>query len=128
MTDNEIMQGMKWCYQTKGTCGDCPYIPNDIKQAGCIERLGNDVIDLIERQQTEIKALKMDKEQLESDISNALGNLDHMTQLYEGAIKEFAEKLKAKAMYWTDDRTKFHIYPEEILDELVKEMVGAENG
>lgn len=84
MTDEQIMQGLKWCYQVEGSCGDCPYRPDDIKKAKCHDRLGNDVIDLIKRQKEEIERLKTEKDNLiktyaECQVEN---------------IKEFAEMLK----------------------------------
>ena len=67
MTDEQIMQGLKWCYQVEGSCGDCPYRPDDIKKAKCHDRLGNDVIDLIKRQQAEIEELN----ELYTNLKNA---------------------------------------------------------
>ena len=78
-----------------------------------------------------MKGWKWKKAQLESDISNALCNLDAIEALYENAraeaIKEFAEKLKANRPHLNTGEQVFYIRPEEV-DNLVKEMVGADNG
>ena len=129
MTDEQIMLGLKWCYQVEGSCGDCPYRPDDIKKAKCHDRLGNDVIDLIKRQQAEIDRM--------NGWVNSLGELcERKTALLTDAnwslittraeaIKEFAEKLKANRPHLNTGEQVFYIRPEEV-DNLVKEMVGDE--
>lgn len=115
MTDEQIMQGLKWCYQVEGSCGDCPYRPDDIKKAKCHDRLGNDVIGLIERQQEEIDLLKMDNERM-------------TTKVFEMAMKKvLKEKVRAEAIKEFADRVKQNLsfgkyIPSEEIDNLVKEM------
>ena len=77
-----------------------------------------DVIeDLVYRQKAKIEALKMDCEQLKSDVSNALCNLDNMEMLYNesraDAVKELKERLDAKSFseWWFDEKepSKVHV-------------------
>lgn len=117
MTDEQIMQGLKWCYQVEGSCGDCPYRPDDIKKAKCHDRLGNDVIDLIKRQQATI-------EQLEAEVDTYV---TLSKEMHTKAIKEFADRVKEKCA--TKTRFKnlgFKIeecgVTEKEIDNLVKEM------
>lgn len=126
MTDEQIMQGLKWCYQVEGSCGDCPYRPNDIKKARCHDRLGNDVIDLIERQKAEIDRLKTENERVKTNIYKMAIDKALAEKARAEAIKEFAEKLKANRPHLNTGEQVFYIRPEEV-DNLVKEMVGADN-
>ena len=111
MTDEQIMQGLKWCYQVEGSCGDCPYRPDDIKKAKCHDRLGNDVIDLIKRQQAEIDRLSVYNEEI-------------VNRIRKSAIKEFANKLKDKKFYYNCFGGDGYALEVEDIDNLVKEMVG----
>ena len=115
MTDEQIMQGLKWCYQVEGSCGDCPYRPDDIKKAKCHDRLGNDVIGLIKRQQAKIDKLY----QTNFNLIKGIGDLVELTR--DEAIKEFEDKLKANLSFGK------YITGEQI-DNLVKDMAGADNG
>lgn len=139
MTDEQIMQGLKWCYQVEGSCGDCPYRPDDIKKAKCHDRLGNDVIELIERQKAEIKMLKTENERVKTNIYKMAIDKALAEKARAEAIKEFAEKLKEKIISETaygcdcsqhsgyyDYSLKIGDIPEYI-DNLVKEMVGDSN-
>ena len=117
MTDEQIMQGLKWCYQVEGSCGDCPYRPDDIKKAKCHDRLGNDVIELIERQKAEIKMLKTENERVKTNIYKMAIDKALAEKAKAEAIKEFEERLKEKAKegpFW-------YIHVDDI-DNLAKEM------
>lgn len=46
----------------------------------------------INRLKSHIKALEMDKEQLEFDVENALCNLGNVEAMYEDALKKLAER------------------------------------
>ena len=149
MTDEQIMQGLKWCYQVEGSCGDCPYRPDDIKKAKCHDRLGNDVIGLIERQRAEIEAskelLKVIGVELENVKNLIVQNNKSKLKIYDAyeqklktaraeAIKEFAEKLKdeinqAIYTYYNHAAGGYYLAENCIdeIDNLVKEMVGADN-
>lgn len=142
MTDEQIMQGLKWCYQVEGSCGDCPYRPDEIKKAKCHDRLGNDVIDLIKRQQAEIERLKKTNplfeyaaksvhqyiedgktyyldfvnEEYEAEaISKKIDYICNIQDIRAEAIKEFTDRLKQNLSFGK------YITAEQI-DNLVKEM------
>ena len=102
MNDKEIIKALECC-MAGGTCEDCPYYTNEHYTCGA--HLNKDILDLINRQQAEIKALtgrtaKQEatierledvKEQLESDIINANMNLEHMTAEIE-RLQNLTEK------------------------------------
>ena len=125
MTDEQIIKALERCFIVGSCsgCAGCPLKPKRQEDANCIDKLVTNTIDLIKRQQAEIEdkqkhlelwvkkfyakksnveRLEMEKAQLESDISNALCNLDTIEALYENAraeaIKEFVDKLKEKAV------------------------------
>ncbi len=96
MTDNEIIKALECCNSTaKGSClNKCPYFNYTAK---CSQAMIKDTLDLINRQQSQIEALRMDNAQLHSDIINANQNLDHITNLWENE-KEKVAKAKQKVI------------------------------
>ncbi len=81
MTDNEILHILSLCQLEDGqVCETCPLAQS---YPWCDEVLQKETRALINRQKSMIEALKMDKEQLESDIINARMNLEHLRELYE---------------------------------------------
>ena len=118
VTDNEIIQSFRFC--KCGEDGDCKYCPFNKGEddASCINDLMNAVADLINRQKAEIEkllvdlgtmngaansyksaceALKMDNEQLHSDIVNLSQNFAHVKGLWEEE-KEKVAKAKQKVI------------------------------
>ena len=111
MTDKEIIQRLECC-SVRFACKDCQYQPTGEQQASCMDRLMKDALELINRQRAEIERLEK-------------YNTDVAYKHYDDGIKEFAERLIAMLakydMYGT-------LYIVEDIDNLVKEMVGADNG
>ena len=104
MTDKEIIKALECC-GIKHCCEECPY--NGVK-CKLMNGVLSDALDLINRQQAEIERLNspvliIDNVDLsENEIAEKLRNLpvqifpDNEEQIRNEAIKEFAEKLKAK--------------------------------
>ena len=126
MTEKEIIKTLECC--SKDDCDNCPNTFGN-----CYANLAGEALDLINRQKSKIKRLEMDKEQLERDVSNALCNLGELELHYAyaraEAIKEFAGKVKdiCRPFPMHDDYECMTIYHQDI-DNLVKEMVGDEDG
>ena len=145
MTDNEIIKALECCTSEDFTCNGCPYIAVDMSGAeyDCSYYARKDAFDLIKRQQAEIdkknKALDFIKNELENVKNLVLQNRETTLKIqnaYERllassrteAFKEFAEKLKAE--YSTPDifmPFNWISCEEMVLDEIIKEMVGADN-
>jgi hypothetical protein len=76
-----------------------------------------------------MRDMKKKAEDILEDYANSYSQVDleslekFLNQIRVEAIKEFAERLKEKAPNITEER--FHIL-QNIIDNLVKEMVGAE--
>lgn len=128
MKDSEIIDALNCCYGFH--CEKCPLKGDD----HCGLTLEDESIKLIERLKAEIDKLKEehDKNFEKWEILDKRTK-ERYAELYEEAkgvvrakaIKEFAERLKKEAMTkwdWND-----YVEVEEI-DNLVKEMVGADNG
>lgn len=119
MTDNEIIKALECC--SKADCNNCPAS----KFGNCIDIVMEEAIALIDRQKGEVERLKEDNEALNSAVSSAL---DIVNSNYQNgraeAIKEFADKLKKKLA-----RTLLYLSRTliEDIDDLVREMVGADN-
>lgn len=127
MTDNEIIKALESCTDAD----DLRLHIFDIKGNHTIINVA-EVIDLIKHQQAEIERLENVIESNARDYVNAIErmlNAHHLSKqvLRCEVAKEFAEKLKEKlwspAETWlTDD-----IVTEAQIDEVLKEMVGANN-
>ena len=138
MTEKEIIKGLACCSNASwSSCHDCPCREKQF-QNHCAFTLSGDALDLIKRQQAEIEELEaeIDKqyEQAEADI---LGNLPQggaschwcIDKHKAYAIKEFAERLilveETTAINCTTNEKVVRV--SDIVN-LVKEMVGADNG
>ncbi len=99
MTDEQIIKAVDVC--RTGTCKGCPY--HELYTASCINKLMEDVFDLINRQKAEIE--------------------NEIKEIKSEAIKEFAERLKEKADDYVLAEGEFEtmIFADDI-DNLVKEM------
>lgn len=124
MTDNEIIKALEYCFTNdwnRTKCDKCAFYTGTTQ---CVEDLKSASIDLINHQQAEIERLKSAKSE---------------------AVKEFAEELKERDGYYNhifDDCSNTEFYSSnyvkgrqeksreirETIDNLVKEMVGENNG
>lgn len=132
MTDNEIVKVLECC--RNGTCRECPYVD----EGYCGRRMISGSLDLIKRQQAEIeekfetigqqgryiKGLKEENEKIKTKIYKMAIDKALAEKARAEAIKEFADKLKAIG---TKEGAYDYVSVFEI-DNLVKEMAGADNG
>ena len=104
-------------------CAGCPLKPKRQEDANCIDKLVTNTIDLINRQQKQIDVLN-------TNCMSMCQSMPNMAKAERAeAIKEFAEKLKdRKTSYYDDDGWLEEYVRLETIDNLVKEMVGADNG
>ena len=154
MTDNEIIKALELCAEAirDASCTDCPYGKQE--DGGCIVSLCRDSLDLIHRQKAEIDSLREDSKRLKK-VQMQLDDLCIMHHIIRAeAIKEFAKEIhneiekaltnnyevRGKRMAnlgvaGTDEfvsQCTGKIYAlrgiDEFIDNLVKEMVGDNNG
>ena len=135
MTDNEIIKALECLRGNAFDCGECPYC--SCYPAPCEQQVAKDALFLITRQQTEIERLK--NRDMQVEVSDKLER-----EIKAEAVKEFAERLKEQDGYDNhvfDDCASI-LVPKEYLkgrdekikevwttiDNLVKEMVGKNNG
>ena len=135
MTDNEIIKALECLRGNAFDCGECPYC--SCYPAPCEQQVAKDVLSLINRQKEEIERLK--NRDLQVEVSEKLER-----EIKAEAVKEFAERLKEQDGYNNhvfDDCASI-LVPKEYLkgrdekikevwttiDNLVKEMVGENNG
>ena len=105
MTDAEIIRALECCSDID--CCVCPYF----EKLSCVDK---DAIDLINRQKAEIERLQKDGLVLNKTF------MDFVNQQKAEAIKEFAERLKARIReYIFISELEFQC---EEVDNLVKEM------
>ena len=127
MTDKEIIKALECCLNTPVDCDNCAYTKYPVKD--CNKILIKDITDLINRQQENLKIQA-------NNIHAFLKMKDiEIERLKAEAIKEFAEKLKAKSAICVASDNGQEIYSTKMysimaytLDDLVVEMVGADNG
>lgn len=118
MTDIEIIKALKCCIMWD--CYNCGWLRNDIRgELSCRTDLMRLSFDLIARQQAEIDSLRADLKRVcaERDAHICTSNF-----IKSEAIKEFAEKLKEKAITYYAIRGRWVSVKD--IDELLKEMVG----
>lgn len=149
MTNNEIIKALDCLKGDEIKCRECPYLVR-FDFPHCKEKVAKDALGLIKRQKAKIEALQMDNAQLHSDCINANMNLEHLQADIERlkgwqdllkaekhslikaeAIKEFAEKIKErmKDLARVDfDGEFYYLISEPFVDNLVKKMVGEDNG
>ena len=135
MTDNEIIKALECLRGNAFDCGECPYC--SCYPAPCEQQVAKDALSLVIRQKEEIERLK--NRDLQVEVSEKLER-----EIKAEAVKEFAERLKEQDGYNNhvfDDCASI-LVPEEYLkgrdekikevwttiDNLVKEMVGKNNG
>lgn len=114
MTDKEIIKRLELCSYHECDNRVCAYGNRGSDFEYCGQRLIEDALDLINRQQKVIEEFTL------------LGKL--YSEIRAEAIKEFGEKVKdiCRPFPMHDDYECMTIYHQDI-DNLVKEMVGADN-
>ena len=124
MTDNEIIKGFEYCFTNdfgKTNCNKCAFYTATAK---CMDDMQNAVIDLINRQKTEIEELKDILEKVPTNAYDlqveASGKLEN--QIKSEAIKSFAERLKRKRIALKSEEPVFDLFKVGAIDDLVKEM------
>ena len=135
MTDNEIIKALECLRGNAFDCGECPYC--SCYPAPCEQQVAKDALSLINRQKEEIERMK--NRDLQVEVSEKLER-----EIKAEAVKEFVERLKEQDGYDNhifDDCASI-LVPKEYLkgrdekikevwstiDNLVKEMVGENNG
>ena len=135
MTDNEIIKALECLRGNAFDCGECPYC--SCYPAPCEQQVAKDALSLINRQKEEIERLK--NRDLQVEVSEKLER-----EIKAEAVKKFADRLKEQDGYNNhvfDDCASI-LVPKEYLkgrdekikevwttiDNLVKEMVGENNG
>ena len=140
LTDNEIKKALEQC-ETQKSCSDCPYF----EKIGCKKHLYQNALDLINRLQAENKEWKTlvevgelqyrkqkaEVEDLEKKLKKQIQSKRLVRkQAKAEAYKEFAERLKEKiiAEYNEYDEQEYPRARIEDIDNLLKELVGVDNG
>ena len=132
MTEEKIINALKLHASEKSKCLDCPYY----HEQACSYDMAIDALDLINRQKAENEKLQSDNSSMQSTLAKMSMGVE---EAKAEAIKEFAERLKAECRqdrYAIQTSTKFgvvdkkylRVVDESDIDNLVKEMVGADNG
>lgn len=114
MTDNEIKKALECCVSTDD-CKKCPL--GGTHQ--CYPTLEKNALDLINRQQAEIEKWKAEYTRACAERDARICTQDYFKA---EAIKEFAERLKAKVDPNWDNSVDV-----EDIDRLVAEMTGEQN-
>jgi len=138
MTDNEIIKALE-CLRGKQTfCRECKYSAH-LHYRECQQAAAQDALDLINRQKAEIERLNEVVERIQHHCRQlCILEAKQVNNIKAEAIKEFAERLKdeMESKAWVEyetydgflrdfyDITETHI----AIDNLVKEMVGDNNG
>ena len=131
LTDNEIIKALECCRDngvSNTYCDDCAYSVYE----DCGARQAKDTLDLIKRQKAEIERLQAmverEREKYERTMTGLKAVLEERADHSE-AIKEFAERLRNATMPITlGGKYKYDVITKEGIDNLVKEMVGDNNG
>ena len=106
-----IINGLRYCEVEYPPCAHCPYRISGLNL--CKKHLIADAYYLVKTQQKEIERLTNYNRCIDAQCRDLL---DKEEKIRAEAIKEFAEKLKKLPVPYHSD-----------IDNLVKEMVGAEN-
>lgn len=115
-TDEEIIRNYEWCIGcTSDRCRECTMD----EEGFCEEELQDLVLDLINRQRTEIEKLKGS-----TIVSNIMESQRIKREAKAEAYKEFAERLKSYLLL--NKKGEMSVISFENVDTLLKEMVGEE--
>lgn len=132
MNDNEIIKALKCCGNDE--CSKCP-----LQDGVCSEKdIMKQALDLINRQKAEAERLNKKVEELSEVLSDSIKI--KVSEIKSETIREFVERLKneiiSNTAYGCDTNQHSGYYDysikvsdiPEYIDNLVKEMVGENNG
>lgn len=130
MTDNEIIKTLECLCGGGDSCTECAY-HKKYRFDECRKQVAKDTLGLVKRQQAEIERLKIENQSLRGAANSYKL---HYNEARNEAVKEFVERLKK--IIRLDDDCQYdcvNCYYEcgdyvIDIDNLVKEMVGEENG
>lgn len=127
MTDEQIVKALECCGKMNECKKECPL--GDVGGVDkCIHTLMLDALELIKRQQAEIKRLKQEATELRLRKEMYRVTVD---EVRAEAIREFAERLKAGASrIQIGGKYEYKMVTSNYIDYLVKEMTekeGADN-
>ena len=136
MNDNDIIKALGCC-RNGSDCDGCRYGYLRTKNGLCVDTMHSDARALINRQKAEIERLN----HIRAELSKEIDKLRDMVAQNEGvlpryeqlikteAIKEFAEKLKERAVpSVVGVRCYYNVVSTKGIDNLVKEMTEGEDG
>ena len=143
MTDNDIIKALKIHADNEADCSGCPIYRSDTGDT-CAYELAQNALDLINRQKAEIERLQQNLKEAHIDIKEKQAEIEKFTHSCDDcagctewqcdcwnvriqAIKEFADRLKEKAIENYIENLIMTVDVDDI-DNLVKEMVGDNNG
>lgn len=118
MSDSDIIKAFEWC--TGGTSQPCRECPLE-NEAFCKDKLEEGILDLINRQKTEIERLEVELKVMRGAANSY--KMHHKSAKTE-AVKEFAERLHEKLFAVP---TIYNSHFGRMVDNLVKEMTEDEN-
>ena len=127
MTDNEIIKALECCCEDGDGCTGCPRLNAEFGATitSCSAGLATNALSLINRQKAEIKRLT----RMYLTLCESLDKAENQISTAQAeAIKEFAERLKEKNIMSEHQREDFLLVFYKAFDDLVKEMVGDDNG
>lgn len=123
MADNGIIKALKCCKSAVASCEECPMYVEGVVCHGY--ELNEKALDLITRQQVEIERLNIENMLTMSERNAFRASFYEVSKQLKTAkskaVKEFAERLKEKAMQKFDWNEYVEV---EEIDNIVKEMVG----
>ena len=117
-TDEEIKKALECCVNND-SCKECPINPNYGNYGYCTSLALTYALNLINRYETEIERLK--KELTEIQLSKEMYRFT-VEEIKSKAIKEFAERLKAKSYPFPCAIGVEHAVSIRAINDLVKEL------
>lgn len=116
ITDEEIIRNYEWCIGcTSDRCRECTMD----EEGFCEEELQDLVLDLINRQKTEIEKLKGS-----TIVSNIMESQRIKREAKAEAYKEFAERLNEEAQIADCFDSYNMVVGTHFIDNVLKELVG----
>ena len=115
MTDEQIIKALETCAKNRDSdayCHECPYF-ND---SYCLDKMIADALDFIKSQNAEIERLKVECGKAQYEKYRADFE-EFRAEIKADAVKEFAERLKAKFDKYGVDYTAYTMG-----DDIVREM------
>ena len=123
MTDKDIIKALGCC-RNGSDCDGCRYGYLRTKNGLCVDTMHSDALDLINRLKAENKTLtEYNDNLLSANAALSCALLDEVEKAKTEAIKEFAEKLKERAVpSVVGVRCYYNVVSTKGIDNLVKEM------